>query len=273
MNKGLTPKVIRERLLEQTKLEGVLFEGSYPQVKRLCRALRNQKGVDPNDVAIVVESDPGEVAQVDFGYVGRLLDPSSGKQRKAWCFVMVLGYSRHMAVRVVFDQKIETWLRLHIECFQDLGGVPSVLRPDNLKAAVVKAAFSPEQQTELNRSYRELARHYDFKVDPTPPYAPKKKGKAEQAVKYVKNSFFKGREEQDIDVVRSALAIWVNETAGVRTHGTTGKQPKIVFEQEEQAHLQPLPSAPHELVVWKKQRFTRTRTSPSMVGSTRSLGL
>lgn len=254
MSRGLGPKVIRERLIEQTKKEGILFDGTYPQVKRMYRSIKEQKGVNPGDVAIVVESEPGEVAQVDFGYVGRLLETTTGTLRKAWCFVMVLGFSRHMAVRVVFDQKLETWQRLHIECFQELGGVPTIIRPDNLKAAVIKAAFSPDQPTELNRSYRELARHYDFKVAPTPPYAPKKKGKVERGVKYVKNSFFKGREGQDIDVVRHALADWVNETAGLRTHGTTGKQPKVVFEQQEQDSLLPLPSAPYELVIWKKAK-------------------
>ena len=51
---------------------------------------------------------------MDFGYVGRVFDPKTGKARKAWVFLMVLGFSRHMFARVVFDQKIETWLRLRI---------------------------------------------------------------------------------------------------------------------------------------------------------------
>ncbi|MCW5804123.1 MAG: transposase [Deltaproteobacteria bacterium] len=55
-------------------------------------------------------------------------------------FVMVLGYSRRMVVRVCFDQKIETWLRAHVEAFDELGGAPRTTVPDNLKA-VVRAAF------------------------------------------------------------------------------------------------------------------------------------
>jgi Integrase core domain len=70
--------------------------------------------VQPEDVAIPVETRPGEVAQVDFGYVGRLYDPRARVMRKAWVFVMVLGYSRHMFARIVFDQSSETWLRLHV---------------------------------------------------------------------------------------------------------------------------------------------------------------
>ncbi|WIG99510.1 DDE-type integrase/transposase/recombinase [Myxococcus sp. SDU36] len=91
--------------------------------------------------------------------------------------------------------------------------------PDNLKAAVLRAAFTPDVPSALNRSYREVARHYGFKVDPTPPYAPQKKGKVEAGVKYVQSSFFKGRQGQDVDVVRAELKEWLAEVANVRRHG------------------------------------------------------
>jgi transposase len=55
---------------------------------------------------------------------------------------MLLGFSRHMVARIVFDQKLSTWLQLHVECFEELDGVPHVLVPDNLKAAVIRAAFA-----------------------------------------------------------------------------------------------------------------------------------
>src|SRR4051812_46457278 len=118
IDKGLGPRAIYDRL----RLEHPGFGGSHSAVKRLFRTLRRARGVQPEDVAIPVETAAGEVAQVDFGYVGRLFDPVTMTLRKAWCFVMVLGFSRHMVVRVVFDQKIETWLQLHVEAFAELGG-------------------------------------------------------------------------------------------------------------------------------------------------------
>lgn len=54
-------------------------------------------------------------------------------------FVIVLSYSRHQFARICFDQKIETWLSLHIEAFEWFGGLPEVVVPDNLKAAVIRA--------------------------------------------------------------------------------------------------------------------------------------
>jgi transposase len=64
-----------------------------------------------------VEVDPGDEAQVDFGYVGRLMDLRTGQLRKCWAFVMTLSWSRHMYVEFVFDQTVETWLRLHRNTF------------------------------------------------------------------------------------------------------------------------------------------------------------
>ena len=194
---------------------------------------------------------------MDFGYVGKLFDPVTMVLRKAWCFVMVLAYSRHMVVRVVFDQKIETWLQLHVEAFAELGGVVETVVPDNLKAAVVRAAFAVDDHSELNRSYRELARHYDFKVDPTPPYDAPKKGKVEAGVKYVKGNFFVGRQESDVEEVRRDLGRWVSEIAGTREHGTTHKQPLEQFEAIERAALRPLPKVQWEPVVWRRAKVHR----------------
>ena len=251
LDKGLGPKAIYDRLKVEEKGK---FSGSYEAMKRLCRRLKEAKGVRAEDVVIPVQTGPGEVAQVDFGEIGKLYDPERKELRRAWCFVMVLGFSRHMYAEVVFDQKTETWLDLHVRAFKAFGGVVQTVVPDNLKAAVLRRAFGTEGDTELNRSYRELARHYGFKIDPTPPYSPEKKGKVEAAVKYTKNNALKGRDGQDIRDVNRFLLRWVEEVAGHRVHGTTGKQPLVVFREEEQIELLPLPSKHYEKVVWKVTR-------------------
>ena len=140
-------------------------------------------------------------------------------------------------------------LSIRNEAFEELGGVPEVVVPDNLKSAVVRAAFGVGGATALNRSYRELAKHFGFKVDPAPPYQPKKKGKVESAVKYVKRNFFPGQTERDIEVLAPRLARWVREIAGTREHGTTGKRPLEVFEHEERAVLKPLPAKRFEWLI------------------------
>lgn len=246
---GAGPTAIHDRLKRQ---DG--FEGSLGAVKRLCTRIQKAKGIAPADVAIPVETAPGEVGQVDFGYVGKLYDPDEGRLRKAWIFVLVLAFSRLIFVRIVFDQKIETWLRCHAEAFAELGGVLKVVVPDNLKAAVIRASFGVDGATVLNRSYREFARFYGFQVDPTPIRAPKKKGKVEAAVKYIKNNFFAARPDMlDVVELRAELKAWLAEVANVRIHGTTRRRPSERFEIERE-HLLPLPRQRWELVLWREAK-------------------
>jgi len=247
LESGAAPTAIYDRL----RLQHVEFDGSLSAVKRLCKRLQLDKGITAEEVAIPVDTDAGEIAQVDFGAIGKLWDPDTGRMREAYVFVLVLGYSRHMVVRIVFDQKIATWLRLHVEAFEELGAVPRVMVPDNLKAAVVRAAFGVAEDPMLNRSYRELARHYGFKIDPTPPHSPKKKGKVESGVKYVKRNFIAPRAGLDIAALRLELPRWVLEVAGMRKHGTTHKRPLEVFTQVERAAMLPLPAVPWQPVWWR----------------------
>jgi hypothetical protein len=128
--------------------------------------------------------------------------------------------------------------------------VPHTVVPDNLKAAVIHAAFGvSDAGCALNRSYRELAQHYGFKVDPAPPAAPKKKGKVESAVKYVKHNALKGRHGESIVDVNRCLDQWVIDVAGKRCHGTTGRKPLEVFDAEERTALIALPLRAYEPVV------------------------
>lgn len=247
MAKSATPKAIYDCL----RLEHSEFGGSLSAIKRLCARLGGEKEVEAKDIAIPVVSAPGEIAQVDFGYVGKLYDPEQGVLRKAWVFVMVLSYSRHLFARIVFDQRVTTWMSLHVAAFEKLGGVVETVVPDNLKAAVIRAAFGFTEEPALNRSYRELARHYGFKVDPTPPYSPEKKGGVENGVKYIKRNFFAPRQFEDVHDANQRLDLWITEIAGQRIHGTTHQRPLDRFELEK-AHLRALPPTPFECVQWKQ---------------------
>lgn len=245
---GAGPKAIFDRL----RLEHEAFAGSLSAVKRMVASIKREQGPQAEDIAIPILTQPGEVAQVDFGDVGKLWDPQSKKTRKAYVFVITLSYSRHMFARVVFDQKVDTWLRLHAEAFDFFGGVPRVVVPDNLKSAVLRAAFDVRTEPVLNQSYRDFARHFGFKVDPTPPYNPEKKGKVENSVKYIKGNFFKTiGEERNVDALNKWLEKWILDIAGQRYHGTTHRKPVEHFAQGEQACLLSLPNVKWENISWR----------------------
>jgi transposase len=249
VERGAGPRAIRDCL----RLTHQDFACSESAVKRFVARLRRERGITAADVVIPVETGPGEVAQVDFGYAGKVYDQSLGRRRKTWFFVMTLGFSRRQFVRFVHDQRVETWLYCHILAFEHIGGVPAVVVPDNLKAAVVRCAFAVDGDTTLNRSYLELARYYGFLVDPAPPRSPEKKGKVEAGVKYVRSSFLAPRDLNalGIDGAARELSQWLQEVADVRVHGTTRERPIDLFEREERRALKELPLVRFEIVVWK----------------------
>jgi transposase len=227
------------------------FRGTYSGVYRFVRTL---KPMQPK-VTVRVERKPGEEAQVDFGYAGLMYDPQTGKLRRAWAFVMTLSWSRHQYVEFVFDQKVETWLRLHRNAFEYFGGVPGRVVPDNLKAAIVKACWEDPQ---VQNSYRECAQHYGFRIAPCRPRTPEHKGKVEQGgVHYVCRNYLGGRETARLDHNNREVWQWCLTTAGLRIHGTTKEKPLERFERVEKAHLKALPEAPYDLAVWKQVKLHR----------------
>lgn len=117
LGQGLGPTLIYRKLTEDPA-----FMGSEAAVWRLTVKLRVAS--QPPKVVGRLETPPGEVTQVDFGYVGQLLDPATNTLRKAWVFVMVLAWSRHRYAEFVFDQTVITWLLCHQHAFEFFGGVP-----------------------------------------------------------------------------------------------------------------------------------------------------
>jgi transposase len=138
------------------------FTGSYSSLRRFVAKLEDKKP----EAFVRVETPAGEEAQVDFGYVGKIFDEKQERLRKAWIFVMTLSFSRHQYAEIVFDQKVETWIRLHVNAFEYFSGVVKRVVLDNLKAGITKAVLhDPEAQ----RSYRELAEHLRFSDFSLPP--------------------------------------------------------------------------------------------------------
>jgi len=237
---------IRQRLSERG------YTGSYASVWRFVNTLKSDQ---PKDTTTRLETKPGEEAQVDFGYAGRMIDPQTGKLRKAWAFVMILSWSRHQYVEFVWDQKIETWLRCHRNAFAFFGCVPQRVRIDNLRTAILKAVFDDPQ---VQYAYRECAEHYGFLIAPCRVATPEHKGKVEQGgVHYVCRNFLGGREPTTLTQANRDVLVWCNTTAGLRIHGTTQEKPLERFEQVEKACLKELPQSPYDLAVWKQVKVYR----------------
>ncbi len=220
LQQGDQPRTIWRKL--QERHPG--FTGSEQAVWRLTCAIRRQQ---LPEVVLRLETAPGEVAQVDFGYVGELVDSATGEIRKAWVFVMVLAYSRHMYAEFVFDQTVVTWLLCHQHAFEFFRGVPHRLVLDNLKAAIIKA-YTREQDAEVQQAYRECAEHYGFLIDPCLPRKPQHKGKVERGgVGYLQQSFWPLVPPQTpLPEANRRLQHWLVTTAGLRVGRAVARRAK-----------------------------------------------
>jgi transposase len=154
------------------------YQGSYRSVLRLVRAKYPRPKLRP---LRRVETPPGAQAQVDWGEFGQI-DIGDGPQ-KLYAFVMVLSHSRKEAV--IWSKQMDqlAWHHVHNEALRRMGGVPAVLRIDNLKTGIVRGA-GPWGQ--INQAYRAYARSVGVHVDACLPRSPEDKGKVESKVRLLR---------------------------------------------------------------------------------------
>ena len=177
---GIQGTTIHQALVRKQRING--FTGSYSSVRRFLQALVQ---AEP-EVTTVLDFEPGDVAQVDFGRGPKIVDVHTGELIHTWIFTLVLAWSRHLYAELVPDQSVPTWLGCHRRAFEYYGGVPARLIIDNLKSAITGASY---HDPAVQRTYAELAEGYGFRLAPHPVRQPQMKGRIEAGVKYVKHAF------------------------------------------------------------------------------------
>lgn len=215
-------KRIEDGVLNARKLYGEIqkqgYQGRETQVRDFVQPYREARRAQ---ATVRYETEPGEQAQVDWGHFG--LIEHNGRQRKLYAFVMTLGWSRAMYIEFTVSADAAWWLRCHIHAFEYFGGVPKVVLHDNLKTAVLSR--DGDGTVHFNERYLDFAGYYGFSPKACRPYRAQTKGKVESGVRYVRINFWPGLRYRDLaDLNRQARA-WLDRTANVRIHGTTGEVP------------------------------------------------
>ena len=208
------------------------FTPRYNSVKRFARSLKRR---DPERFD-VLESAPGEEAQVDFGE-GALTRAANGKYRRPFLFVMTLKYSGKSFRKVVWKADQEAWARLHEEAFRSFGGSAHYVVLDNLKQGVLRPDL---YEPTLNPLYAAVLRHYGAVADPARVGDPDRKGTVENAIQHTQSTALKGRRFESIEAQNTHLAHWEARWAAPRIHGRKKRQVLAMF-AEERPHLGALP--------------------------------
>ncbi|MDD2791506.1 MAG: IS21 family transposase [Sulfurimonas sp.] len=125
----------------------------------------------------------GDKLFIDYsGMTMPIVDQITGEISKAQIFVSVLGASGYTFVDASATQSTKEFIASHVKAFIFYGGVPNILVPDNLKAAVIS---HKKGGVVLNSSYADMGAHYGVAIEPARPYKPQDKSKVELGVKAI----------------------------------------------------------------------------------------
>lgn len=102
------------------------------------------------------ETMPGLQGQVDWGFFENYTATNqNGEEKKLYCFLMILGYSRMRYIEFVTDMSTQTLIRCHLNAFNYFGGYPEEILYDNMKQVVVKRLLKQKDST-LNKTFEDL---------------------------------------------------------------------------------------------------------------------
>lgn len=231
---------LKQRLAEGVWNATVLFRelqergyhGGYTALKDFLRPLRQTAA----SVAVRrFETPPGHQAQVDWGHLGELRQGEQTKPLSA--FVCTLGHSRAMFAELATDQTLPTFLRLHEQAFDFLGGVPNEILYDRVKTVVL--GQDERGETRWHPVFAEFARHWCFVPRLCRPYRPQTKGKVENGIGYLRKNFLCGRQASDLPDLQSQFRGWLGSVANRRIHGTTHQCVALAWEAEK-PYLKPI---------------------------------
>lgn len=225
------------QVIYQFLVEARGYTGSYDSVKRYVRHLNARR---PKLAVGVMHHAPGEEAQVDYFRGPPTFDPSRGAHHRPWIFRMTLCHSRHGYEEAVWRLDLVTFLALHERGFRDFGGVPAVIRHDNMTSGVSRACY---YDPDSNAKYLAFAQHWGFAPLPTKPYTPRENGKQERAGGYCKhNAYRKNQRFESLADHNEHLRQWNVRWARTRVHGTTRRQVYTHFLETDQPALKPCPA-------------------------------
>jgi len=202
----------------------------------------------------VADGEPGDELQIDFGRMGLIFDPATGRDRVVHALIFTAVFSRHCFVWLTHRQTTEAVIAGCEAAWVFFGGVFKTLIPDNM-SAIVDGADALEPR--LNQPFVEYAQARGFLIDPARVRSPQDKPRVERQVQFVRGSFFAGECFVDLADAQRRAETWCRERAGLRVHGTTQQRPAEVFAVEEQPHLLPGPAAIYDVPIYTTAKVHR----------------
>lgn len=230
------------------------FVGTYQTVRRYVERARPGRETGP---AERFETAPGHQAQVDWSHEEPLVT-ASGIELPLYGFHMVLGHSRDAFLAFCGSQDLVTFWACHRAAFTHFGGVPAEILYDRTKT-VVRTHVGRLRGLDEQRFHPEALAsscHYGFRIRLCAAYRPETKGKVEADVRWTRGRLTRGHVWSSYAEANAAWALWNDEVARRRVHGTHGE---VVAERalRDRAALLALPPEPYLVTARTTRRVGR----------------
>jgi len=132
---GQIEKWLKQDKLKLTRIQELLAGQRclvpYMSLRRFV--IRRGWGKSSKTTVRMADTEPGEVAEADFGRLGLMWDPESGRRRQALGMVTVLGYSRHEFLWPLFGQQLTDVIEGLEATWAFFGGIPRYFIIDNFR--------------------------------------------------------------------------------------------------------------------------------------------
>jgi len=192
----------------------------------------------------------GDQMMVDWAGLTMTFVDGHGTVHKAWFFAAILPATSIIYTEPFLDMKMEAWIEAHIHALEYFGGAPRLFIPDNLKSAVKRIN---RHESEINKTYLEMARYYGAAVLPARPHSPRDKGPVENAVKIIEYKIIAALRDRQFHLfseLRQAVMAALDQVNEMPFQRLPGSR-KELFDRTERQALRTLPSSRYEFATFK----------------------
>ncbi len=204
-----------------------------------------------------LEHDPGKELFIDFaGKKLQIVERDTGEVVPVEVFVAILPNSQYTYVEACRSQKREDLISCCTNALNYYGGVPKAIVSDNLKSAVTRAS---RYEADINRSFKDFARHYNCAINPARGYSPQDKALVENAVHLAYQRIYYPMREMvffslaDLNREIKRLLVAYNDLLFKRKEASR----RELFQSVEREYLKPLPGSAYQLKDYRRAKVQK----------------
>lgn len=199
----------------------------------------------------------GEEMFIDFaGKKLQIIDKHTGEVIPVEVFVSILPCSQYTYVEACTSQKRADMISCCSNALRFYGGVPKAIVSDNLKSAVNR---SSRYEPDINRSFKDFARHYNCVINPTRGYSPQDKALVENAVHLAYQRIYYPLREMtffSLEDLNKEIAFLLERYNNLLFKRKESSRIEL-FQRTERQYLKDLPEGTYELKDYKRAKVQK----------------